>query len=488
MRCRSTLALLHQFGAVVAVWVAVAHRRDMSAGAGARAGAGGVMQISKIGTAADEIARARLSGTPLAPLHPFLRPADEAAAYAVQAALHERLEPTFGRRVGYKIGCTTPVMQAYLGIHSPCSAGIFANGVHTSGVALRHDDYRRIGVECEIAVRLGRDLPGRGAPFSAEGVRDAVADYMAAIEIVDDRYADWRKTDTPTLIADDFFAAGCVLGRSRSPIPATRPDSSAPPTINGVEVGRGEGRDVMGHPLNALAWLATSLAVRGRPLRAGEIVLLGSLVETKWLARGDTCGSTIAELGRSTLAGRLRPPADARGRLRSARPDGRRRRANRLALDETRPPWIAVRARGSRPGRRVMTSRRNGSGRRCRATASRSARRSARRRHRCRPSRPSARSAGSSQAIGDRANRGSAWRRRASAELVLGARQRCRRGVPASAQGGRPIGRGARRATSERRALRLGINLGDFAKLIKRGMTHQDCSLNAPPNPGLARR
>ena len=57
----------------------------------------------------------------------------------------------------------------------------------------------------------------------------------------------------------------------------------------------------MGHPLNALAWLATSLAVRGKPLRAGEIVLLGSLVETKWLARGDHVVIDIDGLGRVAM-------------------------------------------------------------------------------------------------------------------------------------------------------------------------------------------
>jgi 2-keto-4-pentenoate hydratase len=256
-----------------------------------------MMQISKVGTAADEIARARLGGRRLAPLHPFLRPADEAAAYQVQAALHQRLEPTLGRRIGYKIGCTTPVMQAYLGIPSPCSAGVFEGGVHKSGVTLRFDDFRHVGVECEIAVRLGRDLPAGDAPFTAEGVRDAVAATMAAIEIVDDRYEDWRTTDPPTLIADDFFAAGCVLG---APV-SDAGDHAAlvgVTTINGVEVGRGIGADVMGHPLNALAWIAASLAGRGTPLRAGEIVLLGSLVETKWLARGDHVAIAIDGLGR----------------------------------------------------------------------------------------------------------------------------------------------------------------------------------------------
>jgi 2-keto-4-pentenoate hydratase len=225
-----------------------------------------------------------------------LRPADEAAAYQVQAALHERLMPTLGRRVGYKIGCTTPVMQQYLGIPSPCSAGVFAGGVHRSGVTLRFDDYRRVGVECEIAVRLGRDLSA-GALFTADSVRDSVAAYMAAIEIVDDRYEDWRSTDTPTLIADDFFAAGCVLGEAIAD-PGDPAALVGTTTINGTEVGRGIGADVMGHPLNALAWIASSLTARGTHLREGEIVLLGSLVETKWLARGDRVVIAIDGLGR----------------------------------------------------------------------------------------------------------------------------------------------------------------------------------------------
>ena len=256
------------------------------------------MQISKVQTAADEIARARLGGQRLAPLHGFLRPADEAAAYDVQAATHERLVPVFGPRVGYKIACTTAVMQQYLGVPNPCSAGVFERGVHASGVTLPFDDYRCIGVECEIAVRLGSDIAG--PDFSPEAVGKAVAACMAAIEIVDDRYEDWRNTDTPTLIADDFFAAGCVLGA-----PAEKPaDMSAlvgVTTINGAEVGRGAGTDVMGHPLNALSWLASSRAARGMPLRAGEVVLLGSLVETKWLARGDHVVVEVGGLGRAEM-------------------------------------------------------------------------------------------------------------------------------------------------------------------------------------------
>ncbi|MCB1486237.1 MAG: fumarylacetoacetate hydrolase family protein [Bauldia sp.] len=253
--------------------------------------------MDRVAMAADAIAAARTAREPLGLLDEAIRPGDEAEAYAIQDAVHERLRTTpIGARVGRKIGCTTPVMQVYLGIPNPCAGGVFAGGVHKSGVRLLADDYRRIGIECEIAVRLARDLAPGGTPCTAESLADAVEAFIPAIEIVDDRYADWRTTDTPTLIADDFFAAGCVLGEpSRAIGPAA--DIVGVTTINGSEVGRGRGSDVMGHPLNALAWLANSSAERGQPLRQGEIVLTGSLVETKWLDRGDRVTVSISGLG-----------------------------------------------------------------------------------------------------------------------------------------------------------------------------------------------
>jgi 2-keto-4-pentenoate hydratase len=255
--------------------------------------------VSAIAAAAETIAAARLARRPLGLLPESIRPKDEAGAYRVQEAVHALLASSrVGRRVGYKIGCTTPVMQTYLGIPSPCSAGVFAGVIHRGSARLPFGDYLRVGIECEIAVRLGRDLAPAEAPFTAESVAGAVAAYMTAIEIVDDRYADWRKTDTPTLIADDFFAAGAVLAE---PVAAEEVADVASligtTAINGAEAGRGRGADVMGHPLNALAWLANSLAARGTGLRRDEIVLTGSLVETKWLAKGDRAIVSVSGLG-----------------------------------------------------------------------------------------------------------------------------------------------------------------------------------------------
>ena len=248
--------------------------------------------------AARTIAAARRNRSPLNSLGPDVVPKDEAEGYRIQRAVHDLLLPYFGAMVGYKIGCTSAVMQQYLDIPHPCGGGVFAKGVHDSGASLRASDYVRVGVECEIAVRLGRDLASSDAPFTADAVGQAVEAYLPAIEIVDDRYVKWETMGAPTLVADDFFAAGCVLG---APVARSKaPDLLAVigrAVINGKEVSRGTGADVLGHPHNALAWLANHLADEGKGLHAGQIVLTGSLVKTVWLDAGDSVKMELDGLG-----------------------------------------------------------------------------------------------------------------------------------------------------------------------------------------------
>ena len=249
--------------------------------------------------AAQIIATARRNRTALASLAVELAPKDEAGGYLIQRAVHDLLLPYAGAIVGYKIGCTSAVMQQYLDIPHPCGGGVFEKGVHDSGVSLQAADYIRVGVECEIAVRLARDLAPSEEPFTAEWVGEAIDSYHPAIEIVDDRYLTWETLVAPTLIADDFFAAGCVLGG-----PVAR--SAAPDLlrvagralVNGTEAGRGTGADVLGHPHHALAWLANHLAAEGRGLHAGQIVLTGSLVKTVWLSAGDHVVMELEGLGK----------------------------------------------------------------------------------------------------------------------------------------------------------------------------------------------
>ena len=253
--------------------------------------------------AASLIASARRHRRPLRSLAAEAAPRDESEGYRIQGAVHDLLAADFGALAGYKIGCTSAVMQQYLDISHPCSGGVFSSGVHPSGVSLPAHDFVRVGVECEIAVRLARGLAPGQAPFTAAAVADAVEAYLPAIEIVDDRYADWQSIGAPTLVADDFFAAGCVLGN-----PVARPlapdllDVVGHAVINGIEAGRGTGADVLGHPLHALAWLANQLATSGKGLRAGQIVLTGSLVKTVWLKPGDRVTMDLSGLGAVEVA------------------------------------------------------------------------------------------------------------------------------------------------------------------------------------------
>ncbi|MFZ2160333.1 MAG: fumarylacetoacetate hydrolase family protein [Bradyrhizobium sp.] len=259
--------------------------------------------MDKILAAAKAIATARRNRTPLAALPPDIAPRDEAEGYRIQRALHDLLLPRAGAMVGYKIGCTSAVMQRYLDIPHPCGGGVFAKGVHDSGVRLAASDYVRVGVECEIAVKLARDLLPTEAPFTAEWVGEAIEAYYPAIEIVDDRYVKWETMGAPTLVADDFFAAGCVLGEAVERTKA--PDLlkvTGRAVINGEEAGRGTGADVLGHPHNALAWLANHLAAEGRGLHAGQIVLTGSLVKTVWLKAGDSVTMELEGLGTVEVA------------------------------------------------------------------------------------------------------------------------------------------------------------------------------------------
>lgn len=254
--------------------------------------------------AAKQLIRQRLSLAPIVPLPEDLAPQTVTEGYAIQSVINTLLVASgLGDLVGHKIGCTTPVMQAFVNINHPCAGRIFSKTVLHEYGRVPRDGFVKIGMECEIAVRLSRDLPRQSAPYTQETVAPAVAEVMAAIELVDERYDDYRTLGIPTLVADDFFNAGCVLGRPVSDWQHLDLSTlTGRAVINGIEVGRGVGSMVLGHPLNALAWLANAQAEHGLPgLKAGEFVMLGSVVETQWLNAGDRVQIEISGLGQVRL-------------------------------------------------------------------------------------------------------------------------------------------------------------------------------------------
>ena len=230
---------------------------------------------------ADAILDARRAKRPLEPLGGDA-PADPAAGYALQRRVAKRLGAV--PPAGFKIGATTKQMQEYLGLPGPAAGFVPRESLRPDGATLRFADFLNAGVECEVGVRLGRDLPF--GPCTREQAADAVAAVHPAIEVVEKRYpADLAALGTPTLIADQVFHAAGLMG---APVPDWRAvDLGAARgelRVDGAARGAGHGRDLLGHPFEALAWLAGSGAAEAfGGLKAGQVVWLGSVTPPVWL-------------------------------------------------------------------------------------------------------------------------------------------------------------------------------------------------------------
>lgn len=255
---------------------------------------------------AHEIAETLMSehrrGVPYRPLAAAHGIANVADAYAVQ---HEYVRRQMAARgvkpVGYKIGLTTRRMQDMCGIDSPVAGVILSDRVHPSGATLALSDYGHVGLEFEIAVRLARDLRPAGRTPTLAEVSDAVDAVAPAIEIIDDRHADYRALEALSLIADNGWNGGIVLGTFVHPWPDLAA-VEASVSIDGQTLDeRGHGRDVLGHPFHSVAWLAAHLAATGSVLRAGEIVMTGSLVTTKFPDKDSRYRYDLSGLGAVAL-------------------------------------------------------------------------------------------------------------------------------------------------------------------------------------------
>lgn len=214
-------------------------------------------------------------------------------AYLAQDALRELWSPARGAIAGYKIATTTKVMQALMGIDHPCQGNIFAKTVHASPFTLRLADHINVVVECELCVRLASTLDST-TPYTAATVASAIKGLIPAFELIEDRRAVYKETKVHTLIADNAWNAGVVLGSEIAMPSGHSLDGIAGKLmVDGKEAGAGK----TDGPLGALAWVANLAIKRGRPLQAGQIVMTGSVLPTLPIKAGQTFGFTLDGIG-----------------------------------------------------------------------------------------------------------------------------------------------------------------------------------------------
>ena len=237
-------------------------------------------------------------------LQPFA-PQTMAEAYAVQAGMVERLSETRGPSAGYKVAYTSAVARALTGVQQPCYGRIPASMVHDSPAAVNSGDYVGVGIECEVAVMLGADLPVYGPPYTRESIAEYIEWLAASFEVLDVRESPPPDGQMPEIcgIVVNISNGGAVLGERITDwqgidLAASRGTMS----INGEAAGEGVGTDVMGHPLEPLVWLANTLAAEGTAMERGTLVLTGTFVPPPRLNPGDEASIHIDGLGGAQLS------------------------------------------------------------------------------------------------------------------------------------------------------------------------------------------
>jgi 2-keto-4-pentenoate hydratase len=271
--------------------------------------------------ALEMLVAARASGQPCPPVRGLLPDSDIDAAYAVQASWVADQIAAGARVVGRKIGLTNPVVQAQFGVDRPDFGVLFESMACAPGSPIDGARTLQPKIEAEIAFVLAEDLTG--AMIGPAEVAAATAYVVAALEIVDSRIAGWDIGIVDT-IADNGSSGLFVLGDQRQELGrldlaecamtlrrvasggaggAGGSDGSrrvAPGGAGGSGgevVSTGTGASILGDPLAAVAWLAAAVRDHGRPLRAGEVVLSGSLGPMVPVAPGDAFHAEISGIG-----------------------------------------------------------------------------------------------------------------------------------------------------------------------------------------------
>ena len=253
--------------------------------------------------AADELFDMRLHKRTAAGLPPEAKPATLAEAYRIQALLVEkRIEQLGGTTIGYKAAATNVTAQKQMDVDGPFFGTLLSATSHKSPAALPALAFTLRIVEAEFGFEMGEDVPASPVPYTAETVAPFVAFAIPAIEVVDHRFHDWRLVGAPTLAADNAIHGAWVEGQPVRYRPSF--NLSAHPVdviVNGKPWRKGSGANVLGDPLNVVAWLANELPKHGRTLRRGEKISTGTTAEVYFAQAGDRVAADFGPIGRAEV-------------------------------------------------------------------------------------------------------------------------------------------------------------------------------------------
>ena len=224
-----------------------------------------------------------------------LEPADVAEAYKAQARLHE-LHAINGRGGlgGRKIALASKVQQELCGVDHPIAGGIFADEIVDSPASISLSDYHGLGIEFEMAMRIGQDIGVDDGPFDQHSIREVIASVHPAFELIIDRKADYSDLSALTMIADNAWCAGVVLGPEISNW-RDRDLDELTGTLSWGSDAPVSARTGDADPLGSLAWVVNLVTEMGQTMHAGDVVITGSVIKTRYPAEPVKCRYEMAD-------------------------------------------------------------------------------------------------------------------------------------------------------------------------------------------------
>ncbi|MCY4051368.1 MAG: fumarylacetoacetate hydrolase family protein [Gammaproteobacteria bacterium] len=225
-------------------------------------------------------------------------------AYRVQDQLVSKIiSSRDSRRIGYKIGCTNQQIMELLGTDEPFYGCIFSDSTYSSDAILSASDFTHRIVEAEFMLVMGNDLPFSNKQYDAESIEPFIEALIPAIEIVDHRFTNFTQVGANALISDNGIHAASILGELD--VEKWKSMNLASQRVrlfvNDTLKEAGTGANVLGNPLNAMAWLANCLQLQGKTLQEGELVSTGAFCPIYSALAGDRISADFGVLGRVNL-------------------------------------------------------------------------------------------------------------------------------------------------------------------------------------------
>ncbi len=251
--------------------------------------------MSNAEKAADLLIAARRDENKMDALPGGLEPATLADAYAIQDAIIARSDLSLA---GWKVALTNDEAMARADATEPAAGPLFAEHVVANPQTIEGGANTVGGFECEFAFKLAADIPASGAPYTAETVADAIEAVYPAVEVVGLRIANRPSLGVRGTVADHAGNYSFVYG---DPIVDWRnldlPTCGVRHLVDGEEMAASNGANVLGNPVNSLAWLANHLSARGYEMKAGQWVTAGAATGPIPAPVGSTMSADFGPLG-----------------------------------------------------------------------------------------------------------------------------------------------------------------------------------------------